>query len=282
MGAANRLGMTQPSLSKFLSQLEQELQARLFQRTKKGLVLTEAGKAYLDYCGQFEQLYNRMRLHLSEVSEQSVLMLKVGITPARGFYIIPGLFPRFKQLRPTVQLELIERTASELEWMLMKRELHVALFTVRDQQLHDSLLSYPICEERILMIINKEKLAEIEQELGRKADIHDFSKLPFILLPETTRIGQVGYLQYKRANISSDIIYVQNLETAVQLAMSGFGVTFSSEIALRSLEKQEKLAGLPLDNNLSWTYIAATHEDYSEFSVVQDFIQTAIDVSNNI
>lgn len=279
LGAANRLGMTQPSLSKFLGLLEQDLQVQLFQRTKKGLLITEAGKAYLNYCGQFEQLYGQMLLHLSEVSSQSIFNLKIGITPARGFYIIPHLFPCFKQLRPVVQLELVERTASELEWMLMKRELHIALFTVRDQVLHDSLITYPICEEKILMIINKQLLANIEQELGRKADINDFGKLPFILLSDATRIGQIGYWQYKRANLNSDIIYVQSLETAVQLVKEGFGVSFSSEIALRSKEKQEKLIGLPLENNLSWTYIVATHEDYDGFSVIQDFIKTAIEVS---
>ena len=279
LGAANKLDMTQPSLSKFLAQLEQELQVQLFQRSKKGLIMTEAGKTYLEYCGQFEQLYNKMRLHLTEISEQSIFNLKVGITPARGFYIIPELFPLFKQMRPAVQLELVEKTASELEWMLAKRELHVALFTVREQMLPEHLVSYPICEEQILLIINKEQLLSIEEKLGRKAGIKDLDKLQFILLPDSTRIGQIGYLQYKRANMTADIIYVQNLETAVQLAKSGFGVSFSSEIALLSSEKQEQLAGIPLDDSMTWTYIAATHEDYKDFSVIQDFINTAIAVS---
>lgn len=275
LAAAKKLNMTPPSLSKFLTQLEQELQVRLFERSKKGIVITEAGKAYLEYCNQLEHMYNTMRLNLYEVSNQSIFELKIGITPARGFYIIPELFTQFKKLRPAVKLELVERTASELEWLLVKREIHVALFTVREQLLQDNLLSYPICEEKILLIINKDILATIENKLGRKAGIKDFGKLPFILLPDTTRIGQLGYLQYKKANLSADIVYVQSLETAVQLVKAGFGVSFSSEIALLSKEKQEHLVGIPLDDNLSWKYIAATHTDYAEFSVIQDFIKTA-------
>ena len=158
LGAANRLDMTQPSLSKFLNQLEQELQVQLFERTKKGLVITEAGKAYQEYCSQFDQMYSRMRLQLLEISEQSVFNLKIGITPARGFYIIPELFPRFKALRPSVHLELLETTASELELLLVKREIHIALFTIREQSLPQGLLSYPICEEKIMLVINKDLL----------------------------------------------------------------------------------------------------------------------------
>lgn len=275
LGAANRLDMTQPSLSKFLNQLEQELQVQLFERTKKGLVITEAGKAYQEYCSQFDQMYSRMRLQLLEISEQSVFNLKIGITPARGFYIIPELFPRFKALRPSVHLELLETTASELELLLVKREIHIALFTIREQSLPQGLLSYPICEEKIMLVINKDLLKSIEDKQGRKAELRDFNHLPVMLLPASMRIGQIGYSQYKRANLTAEIVYVQSLETAVQLAKGGFGITFSSEIALKSAEKQEQLVCIPLDDNLSWQYIAATHEEYAGFSVVQDFIKSA-------
>ena len=130
-------------------------------------------------------------------------------------------------------------------------------------------------EEKIMLVINKDLLKSIEDKLGRKAELRDFNHLPVMLLPASMRIGQIGYSQYKRANLTAEIVYVQSLETAVQLAKGGFGITFSSEIALKSAEKQEQLVCIPLDDNLSWQYIAATHEEYAGFSVVQDFIKSA-------
>ena len=47
-GAGKRLGISQPTLSVFLSDLEQELGMDLFIRDKKKLLLTPAGRIYLD------------------------------------------------------------------------------------------------------------------------------------------------------------------------------------------------------------------------------------------
>ena len=74
--AANDLNMTQPALSKHLAALERELGAKLVDRTRKSIQLTEEGRMFFETCGIIVNQYDKMQRALDEI--KAARPLKIG------------------------------------------------------------------------------------------------------------------------------------------------------------------------------------------------------------
>ena len=85
--AARRLNMSQPPLSYQLKQLEAELNVTLFERTRQGVRLTEAGKLLYDRSANLLEYVKSTELEVAKVGKKRVLRL--GITPTTVATIPP-------------------------------------------------------------------------------------------------------------------------------------------------------------------------------------------------
>ena len=85
--AARRLNMSQPPLSYQLKQLEAELNVTLFERTRQGVRLTEAGKLLYDRSANLLEYVKSTELEVAKVGKKRVLRL--GITPTTVATIMP-------------------------------------------------------------------------------------------------------------------------------------------------------------------------------------------------
>ncbi len=114
--AASALHVSQPALSEQIRKLEDELGAPLFERTSRGVVLTDAGSAFLPQA--------RAVIAQAEIAADSVRMVAQGVagTLTLGFIdsaalgILPPLIRRFTERYPNVKLALRELgTRAQLE-----------------------------------------------------------------------------------------------------------------------------------------------------------------------
>ena len=104
--AALRMGISTKLASKYVRQLEDRLDAQLFNRTTRSVTLTETGQAYFDRCvpilDQFDELEGLVQ------ARQSVLAGPIRLTAPTGFggtHLVRALEP-FQQAHPKVQVEL--------------------------------------------------------------------------------------------------------------------------------------------------------------------------------
>jgi DNA-binding transcriptional LysR family regulator len=123
--AALRLRIAQPALSRQISDLEQELSLRLFDRVGRRLRLTSEGEQLLDDC---RGLLN----HASEVDERAQLLrrgdigvLKVAASPQFIEGVISSFLHRYAQRYPNVQVRLFEAVGLENLAMLERGEVHL-------------------------------------------------------------------------------------------------------------------------------------------------------------
>ena len=114
--AAESLHVSQPALSEQIRKLEEELGAPLFERTSRGVVLTDAGEAFLPHA--------RAVLAEADIAADSVRMvahgiagtLTVGFIDSAALGILPPLIRRFTSRYPQVKLNLRELgTRAQLE-----------------------------------------------------------------------------------------------------------------------------------------------------------------------
>ena len=101
--AARRLNMSQPPLSYQIKQLEAELNVKLFERTRAGVTLTEAGKLLYDRTENILSYVRSTELEVSKAGKKQVL--RIGITPTTVTTIMPYI-SRFSRENCDVNFEV--------------------------------------------------------------------------------------------------------------------------------------------------------------------------------
>jgi len=125
--AALRLHITQPALSRQISDLHQELGIRLFDRVGRGLVLTAEGEQFLTHC--------RSALnHVDSLGEQIALLrrgdrgvLKVAAPPHTIESVLSTFLPLYGKRFPNVHVKLVEALGLDQVPMLRRGEVHIGI-----------------------------------------------------------------------------------------------------------------------------------------------------------
>lgn len=114
--AAERLHISQPPLSVQIRTLEERLGARLFDRDRRSVKLTEAGAFLLDRARFLLTEGERSTLEAARIARGESGVLAIGYTPTATYEVLPPLLRRFRARHPSVRLELVElRSALQLE-----------------------------------------------------------------------------------------------------------------------------------------------------------------------
>ena len=114
--AARHLNMSQPPLSYQIRQLETELNVKLFDRTSKGVTLTEAGKVLYDRSGNLLEYARSTELEVSKTGKKRIL--RIGLTPTTVDTIMPYI-ARFSKKNPDVNFEVHDGITYSLYEYLM-------------------------------------------------------------------------------------------------------------------------------------------------------------------
>lgn len=116
--AAERLNLTQPPLSQQIILLEKELGVQLFQRTKKQVRLTEAGRALQN---RAEQMLDLLRTAVDEVQEASEGLrgkLTIGTITSSGRSLLPESIQKYHSLYPQVTFDLRQGDSRRIQELL--------------------------------------------------------------------------------------------------------------------------------------------------------------------
>ena len=107
--AAQTCYRTQPAISAQVRQLEQELDATLFERLGTRIALTAAGKIFAEYAEQILELRRRAQDSIHELERSPRGELVIAANEATCIYVLPHVFSQFKKEFPGVQL-LVDRS----------------------------------------------------------------------------------------------------------------------------------------------------------------------------
>ncbi len=120
--AAAALHLTQPSLSRQVQLLEDELGQRLLERTGRGAVPTEAGSALLAHARSIFELAERARVDMQERQRNPRGRITVGLPPRVAHVITADLVERFHAAYPEAAITVVEGLSIRLrEWLVAGR-----------------------------------------------------------------------------------------------------------------------------------------------------------------
>ncbi|MDU2611008.1 MAG: LysR family transcriptional regulator, partial [Pseudomonas aeruginosa] len=150
--AAERLGISQPPLSQQIQALEEEIGARLFERTNRRVELTDAGRLFLDESRQVLAQVDKAvllarRAHLGELGE-----LKIGFTSSAPFTsTIPSSIHAFRKAYPDVHLDLQEMSSRQVLKALLEESLQVGV--IRPLALPDAVHWVELFREPLVAVL---------------------------------------------------------------------------------------------------------------------------------
>jgi len=147
--AAEKLYVSQPSLSQYLNKLEQELGTPLFIRSKKELTLTPAGELYVACAQKMINMKDQLYKEIADLSTN--ISIKIATTATWGHRVIGDVVPAFSQRYPNVQVDFLEGNLSDVGTWFSTHAADFALIAA------NSLDSYEqhvlLCREQIVFAV---------------------------------------------------------------------------------------------------------------------------------
>jgi len=239
--AAERLYISQQSLSNHINNMEKELEVKLFTRSPK-LSLTYAGDLLVDTATQILDLQNQYLSKVGDISRQYMGVLRVGISYTCGLALLPDILPRFRKEFPLVEFSLFEGNSSQLEDELSHGR--VDLIICFQPIMMEGVEMVPLHEDHLILAVPRrftdqqfgDRADEMRRQFAHGADIAAFQQMPFILLKKGNRVRSIVD-QYLSRNFFKPNIVLETENTATTLAMAKaeMGVVICPELFLRSI-----------------------------------------------
>ncbi|MEX5626731.1 LysR family transcriptional regulator [Pseudomonas marginalis] len=223
--AAQVLGISQPPLSQQIQALEQEVGARLFERTNRRVELSEAGRLFLHEArlvlAQVDKAADvARRAQLGELGE-----LKIGFTSSAPFNSsIPQAIFAFRQAFPAVHLNLQEMSSTEVAESLVDESIQVGL--MRPLPLPDSLSVIELMREPLVAVLNADHPLVEGSERG--LHLAQLAEEPFVFFPRTYGSGLYAQLLNLARDAGFSPHFAQEAGeamTIIGLVAAGLGVS---------------------------------------------------------
>jgi len=149
--AAEALFISQPHLSKVLSQIESELDVVLFERSRHPLRPTAAGELFLSLCQRYKDIENEFRTKLREMQSSAFYQLSIGASPIRGSYWLPVVLPLFKKAYQNVDIRIKEFNSNQIPVKIAEGEVDLGVFAW--PATHKDLIYEKLFDERMLLMV---------------------------------------------------------------------------------------------------------------------------------
>jgi LysR family cyn operon transcriptional activator len=202
--AAERLHVTQPTLSHQIKQLESIVGTVLFDRSTKEVELTAAGKLFKPYCERILKEIESSALAISELEGLMRGTLRMAVFHSFSHSMLPPIMSEFALRYPGVHVTARLVPRSEMERDLLNADLDMAVAYVAGD--NDQIVSEHLFDEELVLVVgSKHSLA------GRKSiPMRELAKLPLVLLTEEFGARQFVDRFFTGAGLSPHVVLEMN------------------------------------------------------------------------
>ncbi len=231
--AAEELFISQPSLSKYLKNIEGHLGEPLFDRINNEYIPTYVGERYLHYARKIVGHGQEWLSEFDDLTQQDKGRINLAIPVMLGNTIIEPTLGEFYQRYPHVEVNLMEEVHFVSEQFLKDSSVDLVLYNVAD--LPDSLDYEIIHQEEVVMIVSKKnplsKLGVAKEGFDNPwVDIREFKDEKFIMLYPDHTTGRLTNQLFQEHNFQPNVILrTRNSQLSIRLALENVGIAFAPQ-----------------------------------------------------
>jgi LysR family transcriptional regulator, transcription activator of glutamate synthase operon len=274
--AARKLYTAQPSLSRQIQKLEEELGAPLFDRSRRGMRLTPVGNTFLQYVERGFNQFEAGRQAVRDLLGPEHGHVRLAFLPTVGADLLPGALAAFRERYPDVQFTLRQsRTLEIMDW-LRAGEVELCIATA---------LPYGTDEPGLARapLLIEELYAALPPDHRHAADIAvDLAALardPFVLVGGGSGLRRVIEAACQRVGFLPRVaVEGEDIATVRGLVAAGLGVSLLPALALHEWGRLRP-AIVPLRDAPTWSVEIVWHSDRylpAAARTFRDFVQQYI------
>ncbi|HLB56018.1 MAG TPA: LysR family transcriptional regulator [Coxiellaceae bacterium] len=250
VGAAHKLKISKPTVSRCIAQLETQFKTKLIKRTTRKLSLTEAGKILYDRCKNFDDSLNSAITEIANLRERPTGKLKIGFSSYfANDYDAMKTIADFMIIHPGISIELHSFTSSsEIDLIQKDFDLYFTDNDMTDTHLTSTLIQeYPIKVCATPTYIQKNGVPKKPQDLMQHNCL-----LHFLYEKPVTDWQFKINGKYETINVNGSL-YASRTHILLKMTRAGIGIAqlplFMIEKYLKSGELISVLDDFPIKNS---------------------------------
>ncbi|WP_342556720.1 LysR family transcriptional regulator [Lysinibacillus sp. FSL P4-0201] len=270
--AAERLHISQPSLSNAIKKLEQEIGSPLLERNTRNLQLTEAGELLFERAKVIVKNMEVLKIEMDEVIVHGTRDITIGVMESIKHWL-PKVIANYKKDYPHMKIHLVDILGSKrVKKSLKSYKTHLI---ITNQLMDDPELEVQtLYEERLVAVL------PLHHPLAQKdtLTISDICEEPFIISTEGFQTRRDILTSFEQAGKNINIQFeIERFETAVSLVREHLGVTILPKNYLqgptaKTIVKKE-IEGLNLSRNVYLVYLKNRHLPLAIRQLLKDIVQ---------
>jgi len=230
--AAERLHLAQPSLSRQISSLEQELGAELFHRARGHIALTAAGDLLLPRAKRMLGEADAIKDDMAELSGLARGRVRLGATPTLCVSLVAEVMNAYHAAHPGIELQLVEGGSHLLIEQLAGGALDMALITVSEglPMAGVALSRTPLLTEE-LVVVSSAAQPPVTSE--QAIDLTELARLPLLAFAESYDLRAATDAAFRAAGLSPvPVLEGAEMDAVLRFVERGLGVAIVPAMVL--------------------------------------------------
>lgn len=252
--AAEKLRLAQPSLTRQIHNLEEELGVRLLDRSRNQVSLTEEGKSFLVDARRLVALSLESVKSVQRFSRGDSVQLNLGYLFKFNFDLLPATLTTLYEVCPEIAVNLFDMSPAEQLRALAARKIDLGFVGLRPSESSKNMTSLAwecVAHHNVVVVLPE------AHPLARKSGIKiaDLKSLFFVAMSEETHPGSRAWLSglCQRAGFTPRILQDVDLESGIMTFVAeGLGVTLA----------REQIKNLPHSGVVFRPLVASVKADY--------------------
>lgn len=225
--AAERIGITQPALSRRIQQLEQHLGVELLVRGRKGALLTEIGRLVHSEAQGIVARYEQLRETVMSHQRLEGGTVRIGGGATAVSFILPEAIAAFQAAHPQVRFQMREAGSSEIadDVVAGHLELGVVTLPVRDRELE----IMPLATDRIVLVARHDHpLAQ-----RRRVRIQDLADQAFVAFEAGSALRQIIDGKLRDAGVEVNVVMeLRSIPAILRMVSTTGNLAFVSQLGM--------------------------------------------------
>ena len=255
--AANSLKIAQPALSQSIKRLEAELNVKLFERKRGGIVLTKAGRALVDEVKPILNTLDNLPVKLAEIDKKQKQTIHLNVLAAS--ILVTNCIISYKAKHPEINFEFVQSPTA------VDYDLCITASLPKGGVASDQIT----LEEKFFLAVPASSKYAAYSEI----ELSEVSNEGFIMMADTRPIRNICDQFCLAAGFAPNIVFESmNFESVRSLISAGLGVGFWPEYSWESAEPSKNVVLLPIKGQeCKRDIIIAYGEQAKKNKIVKDF-----------
>ncbi|MGM9988159.1 MAG: LysR family transcriptional regulator [Bacillaceae bacterium] len=240
--AAEHSYLTQPSLSKSIKRLEEELDVELFDRSTRHVRMTEAGKIVYQQGQKTIAALAQINTLLDELKNVDTGELKIGIPPIISTLFFPKIATTLHSQYPKVKLQLVELDTKSIEQLVANGEIDLGIVVLPTSE--TTFTIYPFIQDKFVLYIHETHTLATKNTIS----LCDLKDENFITFSKEYTLHDYVIEKCEGAGFMPTIAYESSqLDLIMELVSSNLGIALLPK-AIHPKPLHENIKMIPIDD----------------------------------